>query len=99
MENKLVCELNDHRVSLISNHELLYAEGYIFSLYSETFHTSGSDTKVNDILFYLNFHFLLMETKDRRLEPKCACYCLKRFDSEFKRECHFIVTYCIKYDV
>lgn len=48
MENKLVCELNDHRVSLISNNELLYAEGFIFSLYSETFQTSRSDKKVKD---------------------------------------------------
>ena len=65
VENRLVCELNDHSVSLISNDDLLYAKGYIFSLYSETFQTSRSDTKVNDILFYLNSHFLLMETKER----------------------------------
>ena len=65
VENRLVCELNDHSVSLISNDDLLYVKGYIFSLYSETFQTSGSDTKVNDILFYLNSHFLLMETKER----------------------------------
>ena len=63
MDNKLVCELNDRRVSLISNDELIYAEGYIFSLYSETFQTSRSDKKVKDILFYVNFHFLLMEQK------------------------------------
>ena len=51
MENKLVCELNDHRVSLLSNDELLNAEGYVFSLYSETFQTAGSDIKVRVILF------------------------------------------------
>lgn len=51
VENKLVCELNDHRVSLLSNDELLYAEGYVFSLYSETFQTAGSDIKVGVILF------------------------------------------------
>ena len=101
VENRLVCELNDHSVSLISNDDLLYAEGYIFSLYSETFQTSGSDTKVNDILFYLNFHFFLMKTKERPLEPKCACYCLQRFDSfwKIKKECHFIASYCGRYDV
>ncbi|KAJ7337232.1 Glycine rich protein [Desmophyllum pertusum] len=38
-ENKLVCELNDRSVSLLSNDELGYAEGFIFSLYSETFQT------------------------------------------------------------
>lgn len=48
VENKLVCELNDHRVSLISNNELLYAEGFIFSLYSDTFQTARSDKKVKD---------------------------------------------------
>ena len=53
-ENKLVCELNDRRVSLVSNDELLYAEGYVFSLYSETFLT-GSRMKVGDILFTLTF--------------------------------------------
>ena len=63
VDNKLVCELNDRRVSLISNDELIYAEGYIFSLYSETLQTSRSDKKVKDILFYVNFHFLLMEQK------------------------------------
>ena len=57
-ENNLVCELNDHRVSLLSNDELLYAEGYIFSLYSETFQTSGSDMKVRDILFTRTFIFV-----------------------------------------
>ena len=55
VENKLVCELNDHSVSLISNDDLLYAEGYIFSLYSETFQTSGSVKKVKNILCLLLF--------------------------------------------
>ena len=32
-ENKLVCELNDTGVSLLSNSKLKYAEGFIFSLY------------------------------------------------------------------
>ena len=57
VENRLVLELNDHRVSLISNDDLLYAEGYTFSVYFEIFQTSGSDTKVNDILFYLKTEF------------------------------------------
>lgn len=40
-ENKLVCELNDRSVSLLSNDELGYAEGFIFSLYSEAFQTNS----------------------------------------------------------
>lgn len=57
VENKLVCELNDHRVSLLSNDELLYAEGYVFSLYSETFQTAGGGIKVGVILFTLTSIF------------------------------------------
>ena len=38
-ENKLVCEINDHGVSLFYNDELEYAEGFVFSLYSEAFQT------------------------------------------------------------
>ena len=53
MENKLVCELNDHSISLISNDDLLYAEGCIFSLYSETFQTSGSVKKEKTFCFTL----------------------------------------------
>ena len=49
-ENKLVCELNDRGVSLFSNDELEYAEGFVFSLYSETFQTS-TDRKVGTIYF------------------------------------------------
>ena len=30
---KLVCELNDYRISLLSTDELEYAEGFVFSLY------------------------------------------------------------------
>ncbi|KAL9975575.1 hypothetical protein ACROYT_G012751 [Oculina patagonica] len=44
-EVKPVCELNDRSVSLLSNDELEYAEGFVFSLYSETFQTAGSDMK------------------------------------------------------
>ena len=55
VQNRLDCELNDHRASLISNDELIYAEGFVFSLYSETLQTSGNDVKVRDI--YLNVHF------------------------------------------
>ncbi|KAL9975574.1 hypothetical protein ACROYT_G012750 [Oculina patagonica] len=39
-DNKPVCELNDHGVSLLSNDELEYAKGFVFSLYSETFQAS-----------------------------------------------------------
>ncbi len=44
-ENRPVCELNDRGVSLLSSEELEYAEGFVFSLYSETIHI-GSDMKV-----------------------------------------------------
>ena len=47
-EKKLVCELNDRGVSLLSNDELEYAEGFVFSLYSEVFQTD-SDTRVRII--------------------------------------------------
>ena len=52
-ENKFVCELNDRGVSLLSNDELEYAEGFVFSLYSETFQTSV-DVEVR---IYLRCHF------------------------------------------
>ena len=45
-QNKLVCELNDIGVSLLSNDELTYAEGFIFSLYFSTI-LIGTDMKVS----------------------------------------------------
>ena len=45
MVKKLVCELNDYRISLLSKDELQYIEGFVFSLYSETFQI-GNDMKV-----------------------------------------------------
>ena len=44
-EENPVCELNDRGVSLLSNDELEYAEGFVFSLYSEMIQ-SGSAMKV-----------------------------------------------------
>ena len=45
VEKMLVCELNDRGVSLLSDDELEYAEGFVFSLYSEMIQ-SGSAMKV-----------------------------------------------------
>lgn len=90
MENKLVCELNDHRVSLMSNDELLYAEGFVFSLYSETFQTSGNDMKVGKILFTLTFIFVdELKTKEKPLELKFACYCMKISGSLYTKSMSF----------
>jgi len=74
VQNKLVCELNDHRASLMSNDELIYAEGFVFSVYSETFQTSGFDMKVRDILFTLRFIFA-DEKKRKTLRTK-ICFLL-----------------------
>ena len=49
-DNKLVCELNDGGVSLLSNNGLTYAESFVFSLYSNVF-LIGTDMKVR-ICFY-----------------------------------------------
>lgn len=90
MENKLVCELNDHRVSLMSSDELLYGEGFVFSLYSETFQTSGNDMKVGNILFTLTFIFVdELKTKEKPLELKFACYCMKISGSLYAKSMSF----------
>ena len=53
-ENKLVCELNNIGVSSLSNGELAYAEGFIFSLYSHAI-LIGINIKVR--IFFLRFLF------------------------------------------
>ena len=49
-DNKLVCELNNRDVSLLSNEELTYAEGFTFSLYSSV-SIIGTDMKVSFFFF------------------------------------------------
>ena len=54
-EKTLVYELNDRGVSLLSNDKLEYAEGFVFSRYSEVFQT-GNDMKVGIIYLRLDLN-------------------------------------------
>ena len=56
MVKKLVCELNDYRISLLSKDELQYIEGFVFSLYSETFQT-GNDMSLITFFIFVVFSF------------------------------------------
>ena len=64
--------------------------GFVFSLYSETFQTSGNDMKVGNILFTLKFIFVdELKTKEKPLELKFACYCMKISGSLYAKSMSF----------
>ena len=78
-ENKPVCELNDIGLSLLSNSELKYAEGFIFSLYPSVI-LIGTDMKVR--ICYAKVNKLTIF--DDNLSTKNWCSVRGQFNSEVR---------------